>query len=266
MAFNTAHLGFSLVTRPPLPRWSQQLLHTIAQHHPHLPHITPVFAGYLNQNCEWQLQQIPHHTKGTPPKFFPHPLRFIDHKAQARIHKQAVGKTPEQAKPGMRWFMDFGFMRASTSDYTTPNTATDQVVTSFDGFNAYLLIINDASWFIWVFLRNQRSPQLTWFPTSNRFTAANLALLSAVTKAENSHDARLFARQCWRNTRTLLNPQVQTALPKMRVLRNGTTHLRSLFALSLGCVSPSKILVSCRYACRLPPQPSSPSSPSVHSL
>ena len=54
--------------------------------------------------------------------------------------------------------MDFGFMRASSADYTAPNLETDRVVQSFDGFVAYLLIVDEASHFVWVFLRKSKEP------------------------------------------------------------------------------------------------------------
>ena len=38
--------------------------------------------------------------------------------------------------------MDFGFLQASAADYTLPNSDTDRVVTSFNGFEAYLLIVD----------------------------------------------------------------------------------------------------------------------------
>ena len=102
---------------------------------------------------------IPAHATGTPLKFFPHPLRFVAHKEQARIRKQPVGTHPQPATlPGQRFFMDFGFMRASTSNYSAPNLETDRVVQSFDGFVAYLLIVDEASRFIWVFLRKSKDP------------------------------------------------------------------------------------------------------------
>ena len=112
--------------------------------------------GYCS---EWQLQHLPPHTTGTPRKFFPHPLRFIDHKEHARIRKQPAGSRPTRALlPGQRWFLDFGFLRSSTSDFTQPNLATDRVVTSFDGFTAYLLIIDEASRFVWAFPRKSKEP------------------------------------------------------------------------------------------------------------
>ena len=56
--------------------------------------------------------------------------------------------------------MDFGFMRASTSDYSTPNLETDRVVESFDGCVAYLIIVDKASKFVWIFLRKSKEPPI----------------------------------------------------------------------------------------------------------
>jgi len=120
-----------------------------------------LWAARLGFCSEWQLQQIPSHADGTPTKFYPHPLRFVTHKEQARIRKQPVGSDPEQAcLPGQRFSMDFGFMRASSSDYSSPNIATDRVVESFDGYVAYLIIVDEASKFVWIFLRKSKEPPI----------------------------------------------------------------------------------------------------------
>ncbi len=51
-------------------------------------------------------------------------------------------------------------MRASTSDYSHREKTRGWVVLSYDGFLAYLLIINKALHYIWVFLTNSKSPPL----------------------------------------------------------------------------------------------------------
>jgi hypothetical protein len=56
--------------------------------------------------------------------------------------------------------MDFGFMRASTSDYSCRDKTRDRVVLSYDGFLAYLLTINEALHYVWVFPTNLKSPLL----------------------------------------------------------------------------------------------------------
>ncbi len=61
---------------------------------------------------------------------------------------------------GRRFYMDFGYMRASSSDYTKPNKKVDRVVDSWDGYSSYLLIVDEASRFIWVFLTKSKEPLL----------------------------------------------------------------------------------------------------------
>jgi hypothetical protein len=40
------------------------------------------------------------------------------------------------------------------------NKNTDRVVTSYDGFSLYLLIVDEATHFIWVFLTKSKAPPL----------------------------------------------------------------------------------------------------------
>ncbi len=56
--------------------------------------------------------------------------------------------------------MDFGFMRASTSDYARRDKSKDRVVFSYDGFTLYLLVVDKASRFVWVFLTATKSPPI----------------------------------------------------------------------------------------------------------
>jgi hypothetical protein len=43
-------------------------------------------------------------------------------------------------------------MRSSTLDYARPNKAIDRVVLLYDGFNSYLLVVDEALRYAWVFL------------------------------------------------------------------------------------------------------------------
>ena len=56
--------------------------------------------------------------------------------------------------------MDFGYMRASTSNYTQPNKAKDRVVYYWDKYSSYLLVVNEATRYIWVFLTKSKDPPL----------------------------------------------------------------------------------------------------------
>ncbi len=59
-----------------------------------------------------------------------------------------------------QFYMDYGFMQASTLDYQHPNKTSDRVVMSFDGFTLYLLIVDEALRHMWVFLTSNKDPPL----------------------------------------------------------------------------------------------------------
>jgi hypothetical protein len=100
----------------------------------------------LGSPGEDQLDLLHGRVMGIPPGFQYHPFRFIDWKEEARVQKQAAGHAVEQtSEVGRQFYMDFGFMRASSSDYGAPNTKSDRVVTSWDGYSSYLLIVDEAS-------------------------------------------------------------------------------------------------------------------------
>ena len=92
-----------------------------------------------------QLGLLPGNVTGIPPGFQYHPFRFIDWKEEVRIQKQAAHQSAKRTTEAKRrFYMDFGFMRASTSDFSRPNKKTDRVVHSYDEFSSYLLIVNDS--------------------------------------------------------------------------------------------------------------------------
>ncbi len=51
-------------------------------------------------------------------------------------------------------------MRALVEDYTRADKTKDRVIFSYDGYSSYLLIVDEASRFIWAFLTNSKSPPL----------------------------------------------------------------------------------------------------------
>jgi len=75
-------------------------------------------------------------------------------------HKKKGGTVERLPFIGHRFYMDFGFMRVSTSDYTQPDAKRDHVVQSFDGFNSYLLIVNEASHVVWILLCKSKDPPI----------------------------------------------------------------------------------------------------------
>jgi hypothetical protein len=93
-----------------------------------------------------QLDVLPSNVTGLPSVFEYHPFRFIDFKEQARIRKQAAQRSAVRTTDCRhRFYMDFGFMQASTSDYSGPQKGADCVVKSYDGFRSYLLIVDEAT-------------------------------------------------------------------------------------------------------------------------
>lgn len=108
---------------------------------------------------ETQLEALPRHSVGLPTKFEWHPFRFIDFKEQARVRKQPAGRNPiKVARRGRRFYMDYGFMRASNDDFTKPSNKTDRIVESFDGYTSYLLIVDETSKYSWIFLTKSKDP------------------------------------------------------------------------------------------------------------
>jgi hypothetical protein len=108
-----------------------------------------------------QLDVLPQNATGLPAVFEYHPFCFIDFKEQARIRKQATQRTAVRTtERRRRFYMDFGFMRASTTDYSRRDKSKDRVVLSYDGFSAYFLIVDEASRYVWIFLTNSKSPPL----------------------------------------------------------------------------------------------------------
>jgi hypothetical protein len=107
----------------------------------------------------WQLRQLPKHVSGTPLVFISHSFQFNDVKQGGRVKKQPVGIDPEKVpEPQMRFFMDFGFMGASRSNYRSPRLGTDRVIECFEGFSAYLIVVDEASCYVWVFLQKSKDP------------------------------------------------------------------------------------------------------------
>jgi hypothetical protein len=56
--------------------------------------------------------------------------------------------------------MDFGFMRASVDDYSWASKSKDCLVHLYNGYTLYLLVVNEAWQFIWVFSTLSKDPQL----------------------------------------------------------------------------------------------------------
>ena len=115
----------------------------------------------LGSPGENQLQLLPRCSTGLPDKLECHPFRYNDSKEQASIKKQPASKHSERLPDcGDEFYMDFGFMRSSTSDYKHPNKSTDRVVLSYDGYTSYLIVVDGKSRRIWSFLTRTKEPPL----------------------------------------------------------------------------------------------------------
>lgn len=115
----------------------------------------------LGSPGEHQLDVLPSCADGIPQKFACHPFRSIDFKEQASIRKQPATKQAERLPEcGDEFYMDFGFMRSSTSDYKKPNKQSDRVVLSHDGCCAYLIIVDGKSRRLWAFTTKSKNPPI----------------------------------------------------------------------------------------------------------
>jgi hypothetical protein len=122
-----------------------------------------LWQARLGHCSKWQLKVIPHAVEGTPTEFTPHPFSSYEHYNRARIRKipATKGKHPSRATSRQqRFYMDFGFLRASNFDYSRPDSTTDRVIHSFDSYNSYLLIVDEHTRYIWVFLCQSKEPPL----------------------------------------------------------------------------------------------------------
>ena len=156
-------------SRPSCLRVTAPRPEPLARHH---RKYHPVSRDHVTESEVWmlrfgspgedQLDLLPGRVTGIPAGFRYHPFRFIDWKEEARIQKQAAQKSAERTTEiKRRYYMDFGFMRASTSTYGQPNKAEDRIVLSHDLFSAYLLVIDEASRYAWVFLTDGKTPPTT---------------------------------------------------------------------------------------------------------
>jgi hypothetical protein len=110
---------------------------------------------------EHQLDLLPGNATGIPLVFEYHPFRFFNFKEQARVRKQAAQRSAERTTEAKkRFYMDFGFMRSSRLDYSRPDKRLYRVIASWDGYSSYLLIVDEASHFIWVFLTKSKDPPI----------------------------------------------------------------------------------------------------------
>eukprot|EP00804_Cyclotella_cryptica_P016939 CCRYP_001875-RA/>CCRYP_001875-RA protein AED:0.38 eAED:0.38 QI:0/0/0/1/0/0/3/0/857 len=89
-----------------------------------------LWQAQLGHCGEWQLRVIPHAVHGTPTQFTPHPFSSYEH------------------------------YNPSNCDYSRPDKSNDRVIESFDGYNSYLLVVDEHTRFIWVFVCKSKEPPM----------------------------------------------------------------------------------------------------------
>jgi hypothetical protein len=93
-------------------------------------------AACLGHCGKDQLHSLANRADGLPNSFEFHPFCHIDWKEQARIHKRAARCIAQKVNNvGARFYMDFGFIRASSIDYRCPNINSNPVVVSYDRYS-----------------------------------------------------------------------------------------------------------------------------------
>ena len=166
-----------------------------------------LWAARMGHCSETQLDVLPGGVTGTPDHFECHPFRFVDHKTAARMCKKAKGgKVARVDGCGKRFYMDFGFMRASTTDFNRPDETTDRVVESYDKFTSYLLIVDEHSRYTWVLLMKSKEPPIedvTAFLETFGLESGGLIRCDQGGELANSHE---FMREMMRRHRYVVEP------------------------------------------------------------
>ena len=89
-----------------------------------------------------------------------HAFFHCDTCAHAKIHKSNRNKsiTTKTTSRGERFHMDFGFVRGE--EYKKQNKTTKKFITSIDGFNSYLIVVDAHTRFTWIYLTSCKEPPI----------------------------------------------------------------------------------------------------------
>lgn len=217
------------------PEQSDKRQHTLARRRPIRParHLeSELWAARLSHRGKWQLDHIPRHATGLPDRLDYHPFGFIDFKQHAQVKHNPSGPIAKQLPHfGQCFYVDFGFIRASTSDFSKPDPKHDRVVESFNGFTSYLLIANEASRYVWVLLCQTKEPPIEEMSALLPEFGLKTGGLSAMTVEVNSHAASPSSRRCNETSATKSNPLVQGAPVRMAAQNDGTAPSSRQFVL-----------------------------------
>ncbi len=103
-----------------------------------------LWAACLGHCGKDQLIALATQADGRPNSCKFHPFQHIDWKVQAWIRKSAARQQARKVdEAGARFYMDFGFICASSDNYQCQNTRNDRIINSYDGYNSFLLIVDD---------------------------------------------------------------------------------------------------------------------------
>ena len=89
-----------------------------------------------------------------------HAFYHCDTCAHAKIHKSNRNKSisTKTTSRGERFHMDFGFVRGE--DYIKHNKSMRKFITSVDGYNSYLIIVDAHTRFTWIYLTSCKEPPI----------------------------------------------------------------------------------------------------------
>ena len=89
-----------------------------------------------------------------------HEFYHCDTCSHAKMHKANRNKTisTKTTSQGQRYHMDFGFVRGE--QYNKLDKKTKRFVTSIDGYNSYLIIVDAHTRYTWVFLTSSKEPPI----------------------------------------------------------------------------------------------------------
>ena len=111
--------------------------------------------GHAGKHAMEKLSQM---VDGVPTLFPKNPLYKCPHCLTGKATKHMAGYSPsfpDITQPGLTFQMDFGFVRGS--DYAHRD-ADNRLITSIDGYNSYLLIMDSATRHHWIFLTKSKDP------------------------------------------------------------------------------------------------------------
>jgi len=154
----------------------------------------------------------------------------IDWKEQARIRKRAARRIATKVNEiGVRFYMDFRFIRASSVNYRRPNINSDRIIDSYDGYSSYLLIVDDKLSKTWVFLTKSKAPTLDILRLFLCTFGRDRNLSSYIRCDQGGELARSHALIDMALTEFSykVDPRLPTARPRMDRRKNGPTSLPS---------------------------------------